>query len=68
MATGQDTGCAAHDATDERFVFTVGAVVDGWRGVAVATRQVAHYLGSSDGVIDTPIRTVAVELGRWRGP
>ncbi len=53
-----------YDATDERFVTTVGPVDwTGWREITVAQpAQWSHYLGNDNGRIDTPIRSVALEL------
>ncbi|MBI3680953.1 MAG: heparinase II/III family protein [Acidobacteria bacterium] len=53
-----------NDATDERFVIGVGPVSwTGWKTLDVhEPAKWQHYLGNNDGLIDTPIRTVAFEL------
>lgn len=52
-----------NDATDERFVATVGPVNwTGWKQIEVTgVDQWQHYLGNNDGVVDAPIRTVSLE-------
>jgi hypothetical protein len=53
-----------NDATDERFVVTVGPVNwTGWKQVEVTgADKWQHYLGNNDGIIDAPIRTVSLEF------
>jgi len=61
--SGHRLALRINDATDERFVATVGPVTwTGWKQVEVKEiEKWQHYLGNNDGVVDTPIRTVAVE-------
>jgi hypothetical protein len=64
--SGHQLAVRFNDATDERFVAPVGPVNwTGWREVRV-TNPLAwtHYLGNNNGIIETPIRTVSVELTR----
>lgn len=58
-----------NDATDERFVQPVGPVDwTGWREIAVADpAHWSHYLGNNDGVIDTPVKSVTVQLDAAAG-
>lgn len=58
-----------NDATDERFVITVGPITwQGWKEVIVRDPgQWSHYLGNNDGVVDLPILNATVELGRVAG-
>jgi hypothetical protein len=53
-----------NDATDERFVATVGPVDwTGWKRVEVSgIENWTHYLGNNDGVFDGPVKTVSLEL------
>ncbi|MBS1825354.1 MAG: heparinase II/III family protein [Acidobacteria bacterium] len=67
--SGHRLALRINDATDERFVATVGVVNwTGWKQVEVkgiGTWQ--HYLGNNDGVVDLPIRTVGVEWTQVAG-
>jgi hypothetical protein len=58
-----------YDATDERFVYTVGNIDwTGWRTITVKEPATwSHYLGNDNGVIDGGVRTVALELGSVAG-
>lgn len=58
-----------NDATDERFVATVGAINwHGWRKVELTgLERWQHYLGNDDGVIDTPVKSVSIELQQTSG-
>lgn len=54
-----------NDATDERFTFRYGPVDwTGWKLVEAPNPAswTSHYLGNNDGIIDTPIRTVSLQL------
>ncbi len=53
-----------NDASDERFVATVGPIDwRGWKQVEVRNpRQWTHYLGNNDGRVDLPVRNLSVEL------
>jgi hypothetical protein len=55
-----------NDATDERFVATVGPVNwSGWREIRVTNPgSWTHYLGNNNGIIETPVRTVSIEFNR----
>ncbi|MBL8213469.1 MAG: heparinase II/III family protein [Bryobacterales bacterium] len=55
-----------NDATDERFVATVGPINwTGWREIRVSNPIAwTHYLGNNNGIIETPVRTVSVEFNR----
>jgi len=52
-----------NDATDERFVATIGPVTwTGWKQIEVTdVAKWQHYLGNNDGIVDAPIRTVSLE-------
>lgn len=52
-----------NDATDERFVKTIGPVNwTGWKTIEVKDpASWTHYLGNEDGVLDLPLRTVSFE-------
>jgi len=62
--SGHRLAVRIYDSTDERFVFTVGPVTwRGWRQIeARDPARWSHYLGNNDGVVDPPVKTVAVEL------
>jgi hypothetical protein len=68
-ASGAQLGLRLMDATDERFVHTVGALDwSGWRELRVADPATwGHYLGNDDGVIDLPVKSVVVELHALEG-
>ena len=62
--SGHRLAVRIYDTTDERFVFTVGPVNwKGWRQIeARDPARWSHYLGNDNGVVDLPVKTVAVEL------
>jgi hypothetical protein len=62
--SGHKLAVRIYDTSDERFVFTVGPVNwKGWREIeARDPARWSHYLGNDNGVIDLPVKTVAVEL------
>ncbi len=62
--SGHKLALRLYDATDERFVFTVGPINwTGWRQLdARDPARWSHYLGNNDGVFDLPVKTAAVEL------
>ncbi len=62
--SGHRLALRLYDATDERFVYTVGPVNwTGWRLVTASDPAGwTHYLGNNDGVFDTPTKSVALEL------
>ena len=64
--SGHQLAVRFNDATDERFVATVGPVNwTGWREVRVTNPLGwTHYLGNNNGIVERPIRTVSVELTR----
>lgn len=58
-----------NDATEERFV-APSIVVDwtGWKEIVVRAPETwTHYLGNADGVVDTPIRNISIEVGQTAG-
>ncbi|MBI1896576.1 MAG: heparinase II/III family protein [Acidobacteria bacterium] len=63
-ASGHRLALRLNDATDERFVTTIGPVDwTGWRRIEAGDPEKwQHYLGNNDGVFDGPVRTAAVEL------
>ncbi len=67
--SGHRLSLRINDASDERFVAAVGPVNwTGWKLVEVkGIASWQHYLGNNDGILDTPIRTVAVEWTRVAG-
>lgn len=58
-----------YDSTDERFVYTVGNIDwTGWKQLTVSDpAKWSHYLGNDNGLIDGPVRTVAIEIGSAAG-
>jgi len=62
--SGHRLAVRIYDTTDERFVFTVGPITwRGWRQIeARDPARWSHYLGNDNGVVDLPVKTVAVEL------
>jgi len=62
--SGHRLALRLYDVTDERFVYTVGPINwTGWREVTASDpARWSHYLGNNDGIFDTPVKTVAVEL------
>ena len=67
--SGHELSVRVYDDTNERFVHTVG-VVDwqGWRELEVpgiATWD--HYLGNDDGVFDSPVREVGIQVAHQAG-
>ncbi|MBW1806809.1 MAG: heparinase II/III family protein, partial [Deltaproteobacteria bacterium] len=52
------------DATDERFTTTLGPIDwSGWQTVRVADiADWSHYLGNDDGLVDTPVSKVVIQL------
>ena len=63
--SGHRLALRLYDSTDERFVYSVGPVNwTGWRRITASdpARWSSHYLGDDDGVFDTPVKSVAVEL------
>ncbi len=67
--SGQKLALRIYDATNERFVYTVGPVNwSGWRLItANDPARWSHYLGNADGIIDTPVNTVAFEISSVAG-
>ncbi|MBI4876990.1 MAG: heparinase II/III family protein [Acidobacteria bacterium] len=67
--SGQKLAIRLYDTTDERFVYTVGAVDwTGWRRIAATEPEKwSHYLGNNDGVFDGPVRTVALDIASVAG-
>lgn len=53
-----------YDATDERFTYSAGTVDwTGWRRItALAPARWGHYLGNDNGLIDTPVKSVGIEV------
>jgi hypothetical protein len=62
--SGHKLALRINDATDERFVFTVGPIDwTGWREIKVSDfSKASHYLGNNDGIFDGPALSVTVEL------
>lgn len=67
--SGHRLALRLYDATDERFVATIGPVTwTGWRKLEVRNPETwSHYLGNADGIFDAPVRTVSVELTAVEG-
>jgi hypothetical protein len=62
--SGSSLNLRMNDATDERFVKTVGPVDwVGWKRIEVSQLETwSHYLGNNDGLFDGPVKTVTLEL------
>jgi hypothetical protein len=62
--SGHRLAIRIYDSTDERFVYTAGPVNwTGWRRIdAAEPARWTHYLGNDNGIVDPPIRTVALEI------
>ena len=62
--SGHRLAIRLYDATDERFVYTVGPVTwTGWRLVTASDpARWTHYLGNADGILDAPVRTASIEI------
>ena len=62
--SGHKLALRLYDATDERFVYTVGPINwTGWRQIQASDpARWSHYLGNNDGVFDAPVKTVCVEV------
>ena len=58
-----------HDAADERFVRTFGDVDwTGWKEIVIEDpARWSHWGGNNDGVLDLPLRAVAIEFAYNRG-
>ena len=67
--SGHKLALRINDASDERFVATVGPVNwRGWKEIEVRDPSSwSHYLGNNDGVVDLPLRSVTVDLTRVGG-
>ena len=62
--SGHELRFRVMDATDERFVFTVGPIdFSGWRTVTAGDiAGWSHYLGNDDGVVDTPVKSAVIAI------
>jgi hypothetical protein len=58
-----------YDATSERFSYTVGPVDwTGWKKIVAPDPATwKHSLGNNDGIIDTPVKTIGIELDSVTG-
>ncbi|HET8546560.1 MAG TPA: alginate lyase family protein [Bryobacteraceae bacterium] len=67
--SGHRLSMRLNDATDERFTIGVGPINwHGWKEVEVRQPSTwSHYLGNNDGIVDLPIRSVTLEVGRVAG-
>ncbi|MBI4908571.1 MAG: heparinase II/III family protein [Acidobacteria bacterium] len=67
--SGHTLALRLNDATDERFVRTVGAVNwTGWKTMEVGDVSTwTHYLGNDDGVVDLPVKSVSFEWQQLSG-
>ncbi|MBN2498778.1 MAG: heparinase II/III family protein [Deltaproteobacteria bacterium] len=67
--SGHELRLRVMDATDERFVTTIGPVDwTGWRSLSAGDiASWSHYLGNDDGEVDTPLSAVVIAIHSQAG-
>ena len=67
--SGHTLSLRVYDSTDERFVHEVGPVDwTGWQQLDVSGIDGwSHYLGNDDGVLDAPVKSIAIQLSHEAG-